>query len=99
MVGADCKQPGEGSTVRSCGAIDATAAVQLAERLRLRVAAVRVSINGRDARVTVSIGIAQQAPGEPWIAALARADAALYLAKQEGRNRVMLSATNHAAPA
>jgi PleD family two-component response regulator len=50
-------------------------------------------------RITVSLGVAQQAPGETWIAALARADAALYLAKQEGRDRVMLAAPGLVSPA
>ena len=72
--------------------VAATAAAQLAERLRLQVSAVVVSFNGQDLRVTVSLGVAEQGPLEPWVAALARADAALYLAKEAGRNRVVLSA-------
>jgi diguanylate cyclase (GGDEF)-like protein/PAS domain S-box-containing protein len=72
--------------------VAAPAVMQLAERLRLRVAALEVTIKGGGVRVTVSLGVAQQASGETWIAALARADVALYLAKQEGRNRVMLAA-------
>jgi diguanylate cyclase (GGDEF)-like protein/PAS domain S-box-containing protein len=72
--------------------VAAPAAMQLAERLRLRVAALGVTINGCSVRVTVSLGVAQQAAGETWNAALTRADAALYRAKQEGRDRVMLAA-------
>jgi len=77
----------------------APAAMNLAERLRLCVASLGVTINGCSVRITVSLGVAQQAPGETWIAALARADAALYLAKQEGRDRVMLAAPGLVSPA
>ena len=40
------------------------------------------------AGATVSIGIAEQQPGEPVEAAFARADLALYRAKASGRDRV-----------
>jgi PleD family two-component response regulator len=39
---------------------------------------------------TVSIGVASHAPGEGVDALMARADAALYAAKRDGRNRVTL---------
>ena len=41
-------------------------------------------------RNTLSIGVAQIRPGEPLRSALARADAALYQAKLQGRNRVVM---------
>lgn len=40
--------------------------------------------------VTVSIGAASLRPGEDWRSLLARADAALYRAKNEGRNRAVV---------
>jgi diguanylate cyclase (GGDEF)-like protein len=40
--------------------------------------------------ITVSIGIAEQLPGEPVGATLARADTALYRAKASGRDRVTI---------
>jgi diguanylate cyclase (GGDEF)-like protein len=46
--------------------------------------------------VTVSIGAAELKPGEDGSHWLARADAALYAAKQNGRNRVMLAAMSGA---
>ena len=57
------------------------------ENLRRRVAA---ELNCRGAAVTVSIGAAALRPDEDWQAWLARADAALYQAKNEGRNRTVI---------
>jgi len=43
--------------------------------------------------VTLSVGVARVEPGDARVAdVVARADAALYQAKQAGRNRVVLSA-------
>jgi diguanylate cyclase len=55
--------------------------------LRSRIAA-ELSYNG--VAVTVSIGAAALRPGEDWQGWLARADAALYQAKNEGRNRTVV---------
>lgn len=49
-------------------------------------------------RVTASIGLAESAPGETADALIARADAALYQAKREGRNRVRISLPGDAVP-
>lgn len=71
------------------GAADAAA---LAERLRAALAAEVPHPGGAPARVTVSIGVAavarEGAPQPALDAALAAADAALYRAKQGGRNRI-----------
>ncbi|MGY2896236.1 diguanylate cyclase [Deinococcus sp. UYEF24] len=74
----------------------------IAERVRAAVEALRIPWEGQDLQVTVSIGCATLGPVEPADAVslrsqesdlelLARADAALYVAKAGGRNRVAQS--------
>jgi diguanylate cyclase (GGDEF)-like protein len=62
-------------------------AMALAERIRERVALTPIA--GR--QVTVSIGVALLAPGDDVREAFARADAALFQAKQAGRDRCILA--------
>lgn len=72
---------------------EAVEARQFAERLRERVAGVEVEAGGGRLAVTVSIGIASLKRDDASAdAALARADDALYHAKENGRNRVEVSA-------
>jgi len=60
------------------------------ERVRAAVASTPVILpEGRRIRFSVSIGAVQWQPGEASAALLARADAALYEAKHQGRNRVV----------
>jgi diguanylate cyclase (GGDEF)-like protein len=59
-----------------------------AERLRLRIAAIELPVPPLLCPLTVSVGVAQYRPGEAIMQTFARADAALYKAKQSGRNRV-----------
>jgi diguanylate cyclase (GGDEF)-like protein len=65
--------------------------VPVLERLRQEIAAMEIAeLKGR--QVTASIGAAQMGEGDRTIAdLLARADAALYRAKESGRNRVELA--------
>lgn len=68
-------------------AADRGALVSIDQQLRCRVAS---ELRCRGAAVTVSIGAAALRPEEDWQAWLARADAALYQAKNEGRNRTVV---------
>ncbi|MFC0130985.1 sensor domain-containing diguanylate cyclase [Massilia eurypsychrophila] len=62
----------------------------VAERMRKAVAAASVTTpDGDIIRVTISIGLAALAPGSAPEPALASADAALYQAKEQGRDRVI----------
>ena len=73
-----------------CTAADAA---MLADRLREAVASTMFAPGGEAQRITVSIGVAALAPHRDSRQALmAAADAALYRAKSEGRNRVCVSA-------
>lgn len=61
----------------------------LAERVRSAVAARRVPTgDAREIEVTISVGVAQLQDSEPFESLLQRADRALYVAKDRGRNCV-----------
>jgi diguanylate cyclase (GGDEF)-like protein len=60
----------------------------VAERLRAAVAEVPIKVGDNALDVTVSIGLAAFAPGYNLDEMFHRADAALYTAKQDGRNLV-----------
>jgi diguanylate cyclase (GGDEF)-like protein len=60
----------------------------LAERLRVRVEAYNWSTLANGLRVTLSAGFVAVRPDESFEDAVSRADALLYLAKSQGRNRV-----------
>ncbi len=78
---------------------DPEAAYAAAQRLCRQIRDVPVEFgNGRaPLRVTASFGVAMGAPGEPLASALARADAALYRAKDAGRDTVTRAAPPAAA--
>jgi diguanylate cyclase len=66
--------------------------LQLAERIRTSVAERRIRrrATGEEiSSITVSIGVAELRPGEVTENLIDRCDRALYLAKRDGRNRVM----------
>lgn len=59
------------------------------ERLRTRVEAMRVDSGGAALAFTLSAGVVELQRGERPVEAIARADRALYQAKQQGRNKVV----------
>lgn len=67
--------------------------------MELVAAAVRQKIRVRDRPLTVSIGLAMHRTGDTADAWLARADAALYRAKADGRDRVVNAGPGPDAPA
>ncbi len=71
---------------------DQAGALSVAERIRLKVAQQTVnSAGGASVQVTMSVGVATVRAQETAERAIARADAALYRAKGEGGNRVILA--------
>lgn len=65
------------------------AALSIAERIRVQVEQYGWSDRLRN-RVTVSIGLTQHIPGESVLDLFSRTDTAMYMAKQNGRNRVVV---------
>ncbi|WP_035051820.1 GGDEF domain-containing protein [Andreprevotia chitinilytica] len=68
--------------------LDGSTATLVAERLRRRVASETWADIAVGLKVTTSIGCASARPGEGPRGVIARADALLYRAKKQGRNRV-----------
>lgn len=68
-----------------CPQTELKGATALAEQLRLRIGATAFPVAGNK---TCSFGVAALAENETLLSLVARADAALYRAKQGGRNRV-----------
>ncbi len=68
---------------------------QLAERIRCAVEGLQVSAQGREVKITTSIGVASltelTSEDEPVRTLLAMADARMYVAKASGRNKVCTS--------
>jgi diguanylate cyclase len=60
------------------------------ERLRLRAEGLKVDVDGESLSFTLSAGLVEHLAGESVADAIARADRALYAAKQQGRNRTVV---------
>jgi diguanylate cyclase (GGDEF)-like protein len=73
-------------------AASAMQAFEAAERIRTEIGRLAIPLDGAVESITVSVGIATFDGLEPDGALIARADAALYQAKQSGRNRSIASA-------
>jgi diguanylate cyclase (GGDEF)-like protein len=63
-------------------------AILLAERLRQKISEIGIPLPERDLRFTVSIGVSSLSPGMDGEALVNAADAAMYQAKQAGKNQV-----------
>ena len=73
---------------------DINGAKTVAEQMRVVIANMHLvdkSVNAGYGKVTVSLGVGQYRPGETNQELLERADKALYVAKENGRNRVELA--------
>ena len=64
---------------------------RIAERIRSKVAAIRVALGDHNLAVSVSIGVALHLAGQTAEALTEGADAALYAAKRAGRDRARVS--------
>ncbi|NDY73206.1 GGDEF domain-containing protein [Desulfobacter hydrogenophilus] len=68
---------------------DQTHAIELADRLRQKICALRIPFNNRTIRVTGSFGVAQLGTNADIVKLVEDADSMLYKAKFNGRNTVM----------
>lgn len=66
---------------------NAADALEVAERIRLRIERLRIDLPGTQVAITISIGVAALLPEDTADTVVARADGALYAAKNAGRNR------------
>jgi diguanylate cyclase (GGDEF)-like protein len=68
--------------------VEINLAAKVGERARQNVAEHPITVNGQEIPVTISIGVAERLGEEDRDTLISRADAALYKAKQAGRNKV-----------
>ncbi len=68
-------------------ALDSIGLVTVLTKLRQRI---KQQLIGPGGPVTASMGVAQLRPGDDWASWLSRADGALYAAKREGRDRIVI---------
>lgn len=73
-----------------CPKTNVGSALQLAEKIREVIATVELKLNV-EVKLTASFGVAEIRFGESYSSAFARADKALYSAKAQGRDRVILA--------
>ncbi|WP_332692324.1 GGDEF domain-containing protein [Devosia sp.] len=70
---------------------DSVRARQIAERLRRAIETLDIQWEGRSIAITASVGVALASGSTPSSELFVQADAALYAAKRNGRNRVVFS--------
>ncbi|MFL0797092.1 MAG: diguanylate cyclase [Cellvibrionaceae bacterium] len=68
---------------------DLDAGVKMLEKVRETIAGCPFHFKGEDVQITSSFGVAEFAEGDTVDVVLARADKALYQAKEQGRNKVV----------
>jgi diguanylate cyclase (GGDEF)-like protein len=68
---------------------DKNKAMELADRLRSKIAGMRIPFNGATIRVTASFGVSELTPNSDMNKIIQDADTMLYKAKVNGRNTVM----------
>ncbi len=74
-------------------------AVGLAERLRKRTAEIKLDGDtALDIRISASFGVSELVPGESYRSHFGRTDAALYRAKENGRNQVIAASGELISP-
>ena len=71
--------------------IDSEDIAQIAERVRMLVERAWLDTSSGALRVTISVGGALARPSDGAVSLVERADRSMYLAKQAGRNRVVIS--------
>jgi len=82
-----------------CPGLEPAGLVALADRLRVLVERSDVPLgSGERVGLTISVGVADAVPGDTADTLLARADAALYHAKRQGKNRVVATVPPAPAP-
>lgn len=78
---------------------DLPSAERMCERLRRATERLTVPAGSVSIKMTISVGLAQYGSGESLEALMARADAALYEAKANGRNRIVAAPYHPDSPA
>jgi len=76
---------------------DQEAAIIAADRVRALIGGTPISIDGQAFSIAVSAGVAETKPGDKFRDVFKRADTALYVAKQGGRNQVRGAGTREIA--
>jgi diguanylate cyclase (GGDEF)-like protein len=70
---------------------DLATASDIADRMLANTRALRIRVGEDMLQATISIGVAERAPGEAYTDTYKRADAALLVSKQTGRDRYVIA--------
>jgi len=87
-LGTLARVGGEEFALLTCNVPTETIEARL-DAARHKISDSSVAVDGREVRVTVSIGLAAAAPGDSFEQLYGKADRALYVAKASGRNRLL----------